>query len=94
MIAKLLLHETNSISLSEDFDMALFGWLMFLLGAAMLRFMGVIGLDAGFGGNRVGNLPGILVGVALMISGSVFAAVGELMENRRLKFISSLILVR
>ena len=60
--------------------MALFGWLMFLLGAAMLLFMGVVGLDAGLGGNRVGNLPGILVGAALMISGSIFAAVGALID--------------
>ena len=54
------------------------GWLLFGVGATILLFTGIIGLDTGFGGSRIGNLPGILVGMALMISGSVFAAVGTL----------------
>ena len=57
------------------------GWLLFGVGAAILLFTGIIGLDTGFGGIRAGNLPGLLVGMALMISGSVFAAVGILIEK-------------
>ena len=46
--------------------MQVFGWLLFGVGSLFLVLTGLIGVE-GFG-----NIPGLLVGTACMISGSVF----------------------
>jgi len=46
--------------------MQVFGWLLFGVGSLFLIVAGLVGL------NGVGNIPGLLIGTACMISGSVF----------------------
>lgn len=50
--------------------MDVFGWVLFVIGASLLIVFAFIGIDGG--GIAVGNLPGTLVGSAMMISGAVF----------------------
>lgn len=46
--------------------MQLLGWILFGVGSLFLVVTGLIGI------NGTGNLPGLLIGTACMISGSVF----------------------
>ena len=62
--------------------MNVLGWVLFAFGVVLLFFFGVVGLDSGpFIDGRIGNLPGMLVGSALMISGSVFVGVSKIFDQ-------------
>ncbi|MCT4576612.1 hypothetical protein [Donghicola sp.] len=56
--------------------MRVYGYVIAASGTVLCFFFSVIGIETAVG--RVANLPGTLVGVGAMISGSVFAAIGEL----------------
>ena len=58
--------------------MKTFGWFLFLVGAAILVWAGFIGVDTGHPNMRVANLGGLGLGIGTMISGAIFAGIGEL----------------
>lgn len=62
--------------------MKVVGWGLFGFGVIILFITGVIGYNGGpFVDNiRVGNFPGMLIGSASMISGSIFVGVGQLSD--------------
>lgn len=67
--------------------MKIFGWVLFGVGLILVVLAGFVGLDVGIKGMpSVMNLAGVLSGVGLMISGSVFAAVGQLIETSEAGF--------
>ena len=53
-----------------------FGWVLFVLGAVILIVSGFIGTYTG--NVRVTNLAGLSVGGTLMICGSIFVGVGQI----------------
>jgi hypothetical protein len=57
------------------------GQVLAALGAVLLGYFGLIGVDTGIDGVRVANIGGTLVGSAMLVSGSVFAAAGEITER-------------
>ena len=63
-----------------------FGWILFGVGSVLVVLTGFVGLDTGIRGMpNVANLAGVLAGIGMMISGSVFAAVGQLIEGQTIK---------
>ena len=59
------------------------GFVAAAIGALLLGYFGLVGQDTGLDGFRVVNFGGMLVGSALLISGSVFAASGVILEQLR-----------
>lgn len=55
--------------------MQVFGWLLFVVGAIFLFFSGFVGSSG------IANLPGVIFGMALLVSGSIFAAAGYVVEK-------------
>ena len=62
-----------------------FGWVLFALGSILIVISGVLGsstISSLVGaGTRVATLSGVLIGSSMMISGAIFAAVGELTKE-------------
>jgi hypothetical protein len=59
------------------------GFVVAAIGALLLGYFGLVGQDSGLDGFRVVNFGGMLVGSALLISGSIFAASGVILEQLR-----------
>lgn len=55
--------------------MQIFGWLLFFVGGVFLFLSGFVGVSG------IANLPGVILGMALLVSGSVFAAAGYMVEE-------------
>jgi hypothetical protein len=55
--------------------MQIFGWLLFTAGAGTIYLAVFIGLSG------VANIPGAILGMALLVSGSVFAGVGYIVDK-------------
>ena len=55
--------------------MQVFGWLLFVAGAIFLFLTGFVGSSG------IANLPGVIFGMALLVSGSIFAAAGYVVEQ-------------
>lgn len=61
--------------------MVLFGWSLLVLGALFLLAFGVVGIDSAYG--SITNLAGLIIGGALLTSGSVFVVAGTIIEALR-----------
>ena len=59
--------------------MKLFGWVLFVLGAIILIFGGLVGSDAGF--TRVANIAALSIGSSIMISGAIIGGFGTIKEG-------------
>ena len=59
------------------------GFVIAAIGVLLLGYSGLVGQDTGLDGFRVVNFGGMLVGSALLISGSIFAASGVILEQLR-----------
>jgi len=59
------------------------GFVIAAIGALLLGYSGFVGQDTGLDGFRVANFGGMFVGSALLISGSIFAASGAILEQLR-----------
>ena len=59
------------------------GFVILAIGALVLGYSGFVGLDTGLDGFRVANFGGMFVGMALLISGSIFAVGGAILEQLR-----------
>jgi len=57
------------------------GQVLAALGAVLLGYFGLIGVDTGIDGFRVTNLAGLFTGSALLVSGSVLAAAAGITEK-------------
>ena len=55
--------------------MQVFGWILFIVGALFLFFSGFVGVSG------IANLSGVILGMALLVSGSIFAAAGYVVEE-------------
>lgn len=63
--------------------MEIFGRVLFVVGALFIVSAGIVGIDVGaaLGGVRVGNFPGMLVGMSLMVSGAIFVSTGKIVAT-------------
>ncbi|MBO6603675.1 MAG: hypothetical protein JJ949_10615 [Roseicyclus sp.] len=61
--------------------MKVFGILLAGVGAALLGYFGLVGVDTGIDGFRATNFAGLFIGSTLLVSGSVFVAAGEVIER-------------
>jgi len=59
------------------------GFVILAIGALVLGYSGFVGLETGRDGFRVANFGGMFVGTALLISGSIFAVGGAILEQLR-----------
>ena len=59
------------------------GFVILAIGALELGYSGFVGLEAGLGGVRVANFGSMFIGTALLISGSMFAVGGAILEQLR-----------
>ena len=59
------------------------GFVILAIGALVLGYSGFVGLDTGLDGFRVANFGGMFTGMALLISGSIFAVGGAILEQLR-----------
>ena len=57
------------------------GFVILAIGILVLGYSGFVGLETGLDGFRVTNLGGMFVGTALLISGSIFAVGGAILEQ-------------
>lgn len=55
--------------------MQVFGWLLFVAGTILLFLAGFVGSSG------IANLPGVIFGMALLVSGSIFAAAGYVVQQ-------------
>jgi hypothetical protein len=61
--------------------MKLFGIALAVIGAAILGYFGLIGIDTGIEGFRATNLAALFIGSAFFVGGSIFAAAGEIIDR-------------
>ena len=59
------------------------GFVILAIGALILGYSGFVGLGTGLDGFRVANFGGMFIGMALLISGSIFAVGGAILEQLR-----------